>query len=95
MPMSKKDFIALADELRAERPQPHWDGNKMTQWELDIEAVARVCAKANPAFNRCRWMDYIAGKCGPNGGAVKVSPRVSTSTSSSPSVSVGEGVSHG
>ena len=69
--MSKKHFIALADALKSERPGDNWDPNKMVQWELDVKAIATVCAQSNSRFNRERWMDYIAGKCGPSGGAVK------------------------
>ena len=68
MSMSKKDFIALADALRSEKPGANWNPNKMVQWELDIKAVADVCQKSNPRFNRDRWLAYIAGECGPNGG---------------------------
>jgi hypothetical protein len=69
--VSKKHFIALADALKAEKPQPGWSPNKMVQWDLDVRAVARVCAASNPRFNELRWMQYINGLCGPNGGTVK------------------------
>ena len=36
-----------------------------------ILALADWCALQNPNFKRDRWLDYIAGKCGKNGGAVK------------------------
>jgi putative protein kinase ArgK-like GTPase of G3E family len=68
--MSKRHFIALADALRAEKPQPNWNPNKLAQWELDVKAVANVCAASNSAFKRDRWMDYVNGLCGPNGGAL-------------------------
>ena len=69
--MSKKHFIALADALRAEKPGSNWDPNKMVQWELDVKAIADVCQRSNPRFNRERWMDYINGECGPSGGRIK------------------------
>ena len=75
--MSKKHFIALADALRAEKPGENWNPNKMVQWELDVKAIANVCAHSNPRFNRERWLAYIAGECGPNGGRVKASKAVS------------------
>src|SRR5271166_5021243 len=68
MSMSKRDFVALADALRAEKPGDNWNPNKRVQWELDVEAIADVCAASNPRFKRDRWMSYIAGECGPNGG---------------------------
>ena len=69
--MSKKHFIALANALRREKPQAGWDPNKMVQWELDVKAIADTCAASNPRFDRKRWLGYIAGECGPNGGKVK------------------------
>ena len=69
--MTKKHFIALADTLKAERPQDHWCPNKKAQWENDCKAIANFCAAQNPNFNRERWLDYIDGKCGPSGGKVK------------------------
>ena len=69
MSMSKKDFIALADLIKdygvvdQESPLPL----NLTQ----VAMLADFCASQNPQFKRERWLDYIAGKCGPSGGAVK------------------------
>lgn len=63
--MTKKQPIALADKIRA--------GNSVGSRPLfspaAIESLAEFCQAQNPAFKRGRWLDYIAGKCGPNGGA--------------------------
>jgi len=69
--MIKKHFIALADALRHRKPDKNWDPDKIVQWELDVKAVADVCARFNEQFDRARWMDYIAGECGPCGGTIK------------------------
>lgn len=74
MSMSKKDFIALADAFIFAKPD--LDGTTIAtgmidQYEKDIEAVAHVLAASNPAFKRSRWLAYIAGECGSNGGPVK------------------------
>ncbi len=71
--MSKKDFIALADTLRASKPidrGSHIDAAKIAQWEFMVEQLADLCAKSNPAFKRAQWLDYVAGKVGPNGGSL-------------------------
>ncbi len=71
--MSKKQFIALADQVR-------WLEHKLTG--VDRRSTAEVmaayramladfCITQNPAFNWARWYDYIDGKCGPNGGSPK------------------------
>ena len=67
--MTKKHFIALADAIR--------DHNKyagIAQHEFSksqIDTLADFCRSTNPNFNYTRWIDYINGQCGPNGGAIK------------------------
>jgi hypothetical protein len=60
--MSKKDFIALADLIKARC----W--NEREGAGLFVRDIADFCEGQNPRFNRQRWLDYLAGKCGPNGG---------------------------
>lgn len=56
--MTKKDYIALAAALRAQRPEDveltAYD--TMTQWQTDIRAVAHVLARDNPAFAMARFL---------------------------------------
>ena len=66
--MTKKHFIALADAIREhnrvaykEQPIDHFSD------EL-LNTLADFCQSTNPNFNRERWLAYIAGECGPNGG---------------------------
>ncbi len=63
--MTKKHFIKLADYLRDTL------GYCEPFTEKQINHLSNFCHAQNPAFNRQRWFDYIAGKCGPNGGLVK------------------------
>ena len=60
--MSKKDFIRLADYLR------HIDMNdaKSAEW---LNAICDYCKASNPRFMRDRFIGYLTGKCGPNGGS--------------------------
>jgi hypothetical protein len=85
--MTKKHFIALADALKAEHEamckariansakansfETGYVNGCINGVSQSIAAVADVCAAANPRFNRGRWLAYIAGECGPNGGAVR------------------------
>jgi hypothetical protein len=64
--MSKKHFIRLAEYLRD--TDRHCEPFTTRQ----IEHLADFCYEFNHRFNYYRWRDYIAGNCGPNGGAVKV-----------------------
>ncbi len=64
--MSKKDFIALADMIRAARAtNPNMFRNG------EVLELAEFCRSQNYGFKRDRWFDYIDGKCGPSGGAIK------------------------
>jgi hypothetical protein len=71
MAMTKKDIIELADAIRihnygaSARPDLC---NAFTSDQLD--SLAAVCAKSNPAFMRDRWLGYIRSENGPNGGTV-------------------------
>lgn len=70
MSMSKKDFIALADTIKAHNET----GNPFTKFEFtadQIRALANFCQSLNPAFNWERWMGYVAGENGKNGGAIR------------------------
>jgi hypothetical protein len=59
--MSKKHFIALADAVK--------NGTALTTLtQVQIEALADFCQAQNPNFNRYRWLGYIAGTNGKNGG---------------------------
>ena len=70
--MTKKNFIALADAIRAH--QNHADPDTaMTGWTTftndQIEVLADFCVAQNPNFNRERRLGYIAGTNGKSGGA--------------------------
>lgn len=69
--MSKKDFIALADAIKAYQNLTS-EGLPLMQIFTDnqIKMLADFCQSQNPRFNRYRWLAYIAGECGPNGGKV-------------------------
>jgi hypothetical protein len=80
MAMSKKDFIALADMLRTARMNviKDEDGYPLSApyshnpfRDEHIQFLADFCETQNRNFKRQRWLDYIAGKCGSNGGAIR------------------------
>jgi hypothetical protein len=60
--MTKQNFIALADAIK--------NGTALiTLTQVQIEALADFYQAQNPNFNRDRWLGYIAGTNGKNGGA--------------------------
>jgi hypothetical protein len=60
--MGKKQFIALADVIRA--------ADRLSSFsDYQISILAAFCEAQNPRFNRERWLGYIAGTNGPSGGA--------------------------
>lgn len=68
--MSKKDFIALADMIRnANQIAADLDHEPVFSQDA-IEELAAFCRSQNYNFMRDRWLDYIAGKCGKNGGKI-------------------------
>ena len=70
--MTKKHFIALANVARDFRGSINWyDPSDSIDVQTVINRLADFCQSQNPNFKRDRWLDYIAGKCGKNGGAVK------------------------
>jgi hypothetical protein len=65
--MTKKDFIALADMIRH-----HNQFNTHNPFSpAQVKRLADFCKSTNSNFMKDRWLDYIAGNCGKNGGAVK------------------------
>ena len=65
--MTKQHFIALADAIREVRE--NYTAIPFT--DCQIEELANFCQSQNPRFNRRRWLDYIAGTHGPNGGELR------------------------
>lgn len=64
--MSKKHFIAMAQYIMQHN---NFESDKFTTGQLG--SLARFCKSINAHFNGDRWLAYIAGECGPNGGAIK------------------------
>lgn len=62
--MTKKHFIALADAIKEHNNMIHT--NHFTEDQLNT--LAEFCRQQNVFFDRDRWMGYIAGTNGPNGG---------------------------
>lgn len=63
--MTKKHFIELADKIK-------WASKG--DYPFNAESIAHLadfCQSQNPRFNRERWLSYIKGECGKNGGKVK------------------------
>ena len=67
--MTKKTFTALADTIIASGPADRSAQGAFS--DSAIGTLADFCAAQNPAFNRSRWLAYVAGDCGPNGGKLK------------------------
>ena len=69
--MTKKDVVALADALRIHN-QTAYGPTEFTPDHLRV--LADFCATQDPSFNRKRWIDYIAGQCGPGDELIFVEP---------------------
>ena len=63
--MTKKTFIAFADYLR------DTEGNCEPFTTKQIEHLGNFCHSQNSQFKADRWVGYIAGTNGKNGGKVQ------------------------
>ena len=76
--MTKQHFISLADwikrhnnECTASPQDESFERTSRIPFTLDhLRTLAAFCESQNPRFKRGRWLDYIDGKCGKNGGKV-------------------------
>ena len=68
--MTKKHFIALAEKIQRFTNDKTLAPLNESDW---VRMLADFCEEQNSNFNRDRWMNYIAGKCGSNGGKIKKS----------------------
>lgn len=71
--MTKKHFIALADAIRDHNNNVVRIGGTYFQ-PTQLDSLATFLQRQNPRFNRQRWLGYINGFCGPNGGKTKMPP---------------------
>ncbi len=70
--MTKKHFIKIADEIRAHNKLASNPAQNMKPFDIEqLNTLKMAFRDINPRFNAGRWTDYIAGECGPNGGAIK------------------------
>ena len=69
--MSKKHFIALADAIKDNNRTAQNNSAYTPFTETQLNVLAAFCRSTNSRFMRDRWLSYIAGECGQNGGAVK------------------------
>lgn len=50
--MTRKDYIIVADALKASKPADHWDANKKAQWIVSLNRLCEHFLKDNARFNR-------------------------------------------
>jgi hypothetical protein len=78
MAMSKKDFIAMADAIRTANQRSKRANGSFTPEHFspaNVAVLADFCQSQNPAFKRERWLGYIRGENGKNGGSIKTAPQ--------------------
>lgn len=68
--MTKKDFILIADKLKDVLLDPSPANRyRTTVPKADvIDALCQAFKESNLAFKEDRWREYLADRCGPNGG---------------------------
>jgi len=68
--MTKKHFIALADAVKAHNASGGMKGDRPFTPD-HLNTLARFCNAQNPSFKFSRWIGYVRGENGPNGGKIK------------------------
>jgi len=70
--MSKKHFIALAKAIiEHDRVYMARGQSELRFQEEHLETLAAFCSSVNPRFLTGRWLGFIEGVNGPNGGSIK------------------------
>jgi hypothetical protein len=69
--MSRKNFIELADAIRRHNELQQGTTNPIVFGAFHLNTLATFCQSQNPAFKRERWLGYIKGVNGKNGGSIK------------------------
>lgn len=54
--LQHRHFAIIAATLKASKPEPHWDANKMAQWVVTVHRFRDTCAASNPKFDEARFM---------------------------------------
>lgn len=69
--MTKKNIIAVAEVIMNLESYKDIDGCKIVHFEEIVDKFCVFMSRENPRFNEKLFRDFIAGKCGPNGGLIK------------------------
>ena len=64
--ITKKQIIKIADTIK----DIARDADGLIELSLVVDKFADYLAAQNPNFERERFIAYVNGECGPNGGAV-------------------------
>jgi hypothetical protein len=59
--MTRQDFELIAETLKASRPAPHWDANKLAQWNATVNRFCERLRAINTRFNRDRFVSACGG----------------------------------
>jgi hypothetical protein len=71
----REDLYCTADEYPARDKQGYQTTPDLLitpdeAFQVVVNRLADFCKNQNSRFDRERWLSYIAGECGPNGGKV-------------------------
>lgn len=70
--MTKKQLIELADAICYHNKNAGGSIEPTNKFDdIQIQTIADFCVHQNANFKRERWINYINGECGKNGGAIK------------------------
>jgi len=67
MKITKSQIIEIADTIKNLDAYENMQGQWVASIDDVVSSFADLLEKSNPAFKRQLFLDYINGKCGPNG----------------------------
>jgi hypothetical protein len=69
--MTKKHFIALADNIKAHNKVSTHNTGFVAFTDDQLGTLVDFCLAQNSRFDVARWLGYIAGTNGKNGGKIQ------------------------
>jgi hypothetical protein len=55
--LQHRHFCFIAAALADSKPAPHWDANKMAQWQSVVNSFVAACKRSNGKFSAERFRE--------------------------------------
>jgi hypothetical protein len=55
--LQHRHFCFIAAVMAESKPAPHWDANKLAQWQSVVNSFVAACKRSNGRFDADRFME--------------------------------------